>query len=304
MDGLDQPRPCFRADKHGELLLATDVQAPVVLRDMTQDDLHAAIELSQEQSWPHRAEDWELFYELGEGIVAEIDGRVVGTIMAWRFGETYATLGMVIVTGEVQGRGIGRKLMEAMLTRLEGCNVVLNATQEGLPLYASMGFVPCGVVRQHQGPAPTMPLAELQPGERLRPLGGADEQLPELYSRASGMERGEVFEALARDSSAVVLSRDLEPVGFALLRRFGRGRAIAPIVAPDLAGAKVLITHWLGARAGRFCRIDAVEGLGLSRWLEQVGLPCVGTVTTMVKGTAPCPQKGPKVFAIAAQALG
>ncbi|MCB2046855.1 MAG: GNAT family N-acetyltransferase [Novosphingobium sp.] len=271
---------------------------------MTQDDLLGAIELSQEQSWPHRPEDWELFFELGEGIVAELDDKVVGTIMAWRFGEDYATIGMVIVTNEIQGQGIGRKLMQAMLDQLEGCNVVLNATQEGLPLYAKLGFVPCGVVRQHQGPAPAMPLIELMPGERVRPVGGSDEHLVDMYSKASGMDRSHIFEALCRDSSAVVLSRDHEPVGFALLRRFGRGRAIAPIVAPDLDGAKVLITHWLGARAGKFCRIDVVEGLGLSKWLEAEGLPCVGTVTTMVRGKAPMPQEGPQVFAIAAQALG
>jgi hypothetical protein len=76
------------------------------------------------------------------------------------------------------------------------------------------------------------------------------------------------------------------------------------IVAPDLAGAKALITHWLSTRAGKFCRLDVVEGLGLSKWLEAEGLPCVGRVTTMVRGKAPQSGEGPKVFAVAAQALG
>lgn len=284
--------------------MTTELKSRITLRAMTRADLSGAVELSQEQSWPHRAEDWEFFYDLGEGIVAETDGRLVGTIMSWRFGEDYATIGLVIVTSEIQGQGIGHKLMQAMLDRLDGCNVVLNATQEGLPLYAKLGFVPCGVVRQHQGPAPAMPLTELMPGERVRPVGGSDAGLATLYSQASGMDRTRIFEALCRDGKAVVLTRDHEPVGFALLRRFGRGQVIAPIVAPDLAGAKVLITHWLSARAGKFCRIDVVEGLGLSRWLEAEGLPCVGTVTTMVRGKAPLPQEGPQVFAIASQALG
>lgn len=286
------------------MLLATRVEIGVVLRDMVEADLSAAIELSQEYSWPHRQEDWELFYELGEGIVAELDGKVVGTIMAWRFAENYATLGMVIVTSKVQGKGIGRRLMDAMLERLEGCNVILNATQEGMPLYSKLGFVPIGVVRQHQGPAPAVPISELQQGERLRPMGNADEALPAMYSKAMSMDRTKVFGALSRDASTVVLSRDHEPTGFAMLRRFGRGREIGPVVAPDIGGAKLLVSHWLGARAGRFCRIDAVEGLGMSRWLEALGLPCVATVTTMVKGTAPPVAEGPRVFALAAQALG
>ncbi|RVQ69770.1 N-acetyltransferase [Croceicoccus ponticola] len=280
------------------------VETQIVLRDMEATDLDAAIELSHEQSWPHRSEDWRLFFKLGEGIVATVDDRVVGTIMSWRYGPDYATIGMVIVTNEIQKRGIGRKLMEAMLERLEGYNVLLNATQEGMPLYSSLGFVPCGIVHQHQGPAPAMPLAELGEGERVRPFGQADNGLGELYSRASGMDRSTLFNALARDSSGVVLSRNHEPVGFALLRRFGRGRVIAPLVAPDLQGAKVLVTHWLGARVGRFCRIDVLEGLGISRWLEAMGLPKVGTVTMMVRGRAPAVAEGPRVFGLSAQAFG
>lgn len=284
--------------------MATEIKSPVVLREMTRGDLHAAIELSQEQSWPHRPEDWELFLDLGEGIVATIDGRVVGTIMAWRFGSDYATIGLVIVTNQIQGQGIGRKLMQAMLDRLEGLNVVLNATAEGLPLYQKLGFVAYGEVRQHQGPAPTMPLAELMPGERVRPIGRSGAEIAALWSVASGMDRTAMFRPLSKGNKCVVLARDHEPVGFALLRRFGRGTSIAPIVAPDLAGAKALICHWLSARAGKFCRIDVVAGLGLSKWLEGEGLPCVGTVTTMVRGKAPPTSEGPKVFALAAQALG
>lgn len=284
--------------------MSTDLKLPVVLRAMTGADLPGAIELSQEQSWPHRPEDWELFLDLGEGLVATIDDRVVGTIMAWRFGSDYATIGLVIVTNKIQGRGIGRKLMEAMLARLEGLNVVLNATAEGLPLYEKLGFVAYGEVRQHQGPAPIMPLADLRPGERVRPLGRSEKQIAAMWTNASGMDRSAVFKPLWQGNKCVVLARDHEPVGFALLRRFGRGSAIAPIVAPDLPGAKALICHWLSARAGKFCRIDVVEGLGLSKWLEAQGLPCVGSVTTMARGKPPQPGEGPKVFALAAQALG
>lgn len=284
--------------------MATLMDSPIVLRDMKLADLETAIELSQEMSWPHRREDWQFLYGLGEGIVATIDDRIIGSIMAWRFGSDYARLGMLIVANRARGHGTARMLMEAALERLEGRNVMLSATQDGMPLLSSLGFIPCGMVHQHQGAAPTMPLAELRAGERVRPLGQTDLELPGLYSLASGMDRSVLFEALACDASTIVLSRDHEPAGFAMLRRFGRGGLIGPIVAPDLDGAKVLATHWLGARAGRFCRMDVVEGLGMSRWLEDMGLPKVNTVTTMVRGTAPAVLEGPRVFGLATQALG
>lgn len=284
--------------------MATQMAGQVVLRPMTADDLDSATELSREQSWPHRDEDWALFLELGEGLVAEFAGRIVGTIMAWRFGKELATLGMVIVSNAAQGRGIGRKLMEAMLERLKGRTVVLNATEDGLPLYVKLGFVEIGTVFQHQAPAPTVPLVDLVSGERVRPMGASDDCLAEMYSRARGMDGGPLLKLLLDSSSAVVLTRDHQQVGFALLRRFGRGWSIAPVVAPDQGGAKALISHWLGANHNSFCRLDITEESGLSEWLEELGLPKVGTVKTMVLGPAPITDHEVHAYGLAAQALG
>jgi len=271
---------------------------------MTVHDLAAATELSSEQQWPHRDEDWELFLELGEGLVAERDGKLIGTILGWRFGAKMATIGLVIVSAEAQGQGIGRKLMEAMIGQLGERTIVLNATEEGLPLYQKLGFVETGVIFQHQGIVQDAPLAELLPGDRVRPKGKADTDLAKLYSAASGMDRQALFEALAANGRTVVLSRKDAPVGFAMLRRFGRGWTIAPVVAPDAAGAKALILHWLAVKQGSFCRIDIPVESGLSPWLEGLGVPCVGSVRTMARGLAPVSAPETKVFSLAAQALG
>jgi predicted N-acetyltransferase YhbS len=275
----------------------------IVLRPLIAEDIRAAAELSFEQHWPHRDEDWALFLELGEGLVAELDGKIAGTIMAWRFGDNMATLGMVIVTNAAQGRGLGRKLMEAMLERLEDRTVVLNATVEGFPLYKKLGFIETGEVFQHQGSAPVVPLVELLPGERIRPINATDGAcLAELYSRATGMDRAQITSALLEQSSAVVLTRDHVQVGFALFRRFGRGWSIAPVIAPDESGAKALISHWLAANTGTFCRIDITGASGLGPWLADLGLPQVGQVVTMALGPAPNVDSG--LIALAAQALG
>jgi GNAT superfamily N-acetyltransferase len=284
--------------------MATQHAEQVLLRPMAAGDLEAAAELSLEQGWPHRIEDWKLFCDIGEGIVAERDGTILGTIMAWKFGADMATLGMVIVTNAAQGMGLGTRLLTAMLDRLDGRTVILNATTEGLPLYRKFGFIETGRVFQHQGPAPVVPLAELQPGERIRPIGGADDCLGHMYSEADGIDREALFGIIAKRGRTVVLTREDQPVGFAMLRRFGRGWSVAPVVAPDLGGAKALVSHWLAAKAGRFCRLDVTEAGGLAPWLEELGLPCVGTVTTMVRGTAQRPAGAAKTFALTGQALG
>ncbi|MBF9151115.1 GNAT family N-acetyltransferase [Novosphingobium jiangmenense] len=285
--------------------MAVQDATQIVMRAMTGEDVHAAAELCIEQQWPHREEDIALFLSIGEGVVAEVDGKVVGTIMGWKFGESFATLGLVIVTNAMQGKGLGRKLMDAMLERLTGRTVILNATAEGLPLYRKLGFEELGVVCQHQAVAPAQPLVELRSGERVRPMGAADgEALEALYAKASGMDRKAVLDAFQAEGSTVVLCREHEQTGFAVLRRFGRGWAIAPVIAPDLTGAKALIAHWLGTQSGSFCRLDISESCGLGPWLEELGLPEVGRVTVMALGPAPVVDDDIRTFAIAAQALG
>ena len=98
----------------------------------------------------HRRDDWQQALRLGEGVVALENGALIGTILCWRWGPEYATLGLVIVDDAQQGRGIGRQLMQRALEKLAGSNVRLHATAAGQPLYARLGFVATGHVEQHQ----------------------------------------------------------------------------------------------------------------------------------------------------------
>jgi predicted N-acetyltransferase YhbS len=277
----------------------------IVLRDMTEDDIHAVADLCFEQQWPHREEDLRMLLSIGSGLVAEVDGAIGGTIMSWRFGESFAMLGIIIVAVAEQGRGLGRRLASAMVERLDGVTVMLNATDEGRPLYAKLGFVELGRVCQHNGLAPVQPLVELRPGERVRPMGASDaEVLKGLYTSAMGMDRSALLEALFAEGSAVVLCQEHKQTGFAVIRRFGRGWVIGPVVASDATGAKALIAHWLGTRTGSFCRIDVPVVTGIGSWLEDAGLPEADCVTPMALGPAPVPGRDVALFGLAAQALG
>ena len=279
----------------------------VSLRAMTAADLTAAHALTDELRWPHRPADWEQAFRHGEGFVAERDGQIVGTGLRWRWGPRHATIGLVVVAPACQGRRIGHRLMSALLDGLDRHTVLLHATVDGRGLYERLGFVRIGEVRQHQGNAqPTPPIA-LRAGWRLRP--GTEADLPALRvldAEARGMPRDALIDDLFRDAEAtVVLDHDDHACGFAILRRFGRGHAIGPVVAPDAEGAKALIAHLSGLNAGRFTRIDIDFDSGLAEWLETLGLLRVDAPTTMLRG-APLPARpaGPQLYAIVTQALG
>ena len=277
----------------------------VVLRPLLATDLEAAHALSLRVHWPHRLADWQLSFQFGSGLAAERDGELVGTALSWRWGAGHATIGLVIVDPRCQGRRIGYRLMEALLADLPGRSVLLHATTDGRGLYERLGFVRTGEVRQHQGTALPAPLVALEAGWRLRPSSQNDTAaLATLDAQARGMPRTALITALQSNVDTVVLDHDGQARGFAMLRRFGRGLSLGPVVAPDADGAKALIAHLVGLNAGKFVRIDVDFDSGLTEWLETLGLLRVDAPTVMVRGAVPASVDGVKGFALVNQALG
>lgn len=278
----------------------------VVLRAMEPRDLEAAYGLSMDMHWSHRPSDWSDALALGEGMVAEVDRQVVGTAMRWRWGRRHATVGLVIVSPLFQGRQIGRRLMHAVLDGLDKRTVLLEATPEGRGLYERLGFVRVGEIRQHQGIAMPAPLVALDEGWRLRPYDRSDEKtLVALDARARGWPRRALLRRyLGSAESTMVLDQAGEVRGYAVLRRFGRGLVVGPVVAPDALGAKALIGHLISLGAGRFMRVDIDFDSGLTEWLEELQLLRVGAPTTMVRGPALQSDPDTRLFALATQAMG
>lgn len=277
----------------------------VVLREMTASDLVFAHALSQGARWPHRLEDWQQAWPLGDGVVAERDGAVIGTAMRWRWGERHATVGLVIVSPQHQGQRVGQRLMASVLEPLGDRTVMLFATPEGRGLYARMGFDAIGEARQHQGVAAQVPSQTLNTGAHLRAMDRHDlAALVALDTAARGMPRDRLIAALIETGDTVVLDAADGVQGFATLRRFGRGMMIGPVVATDLTGAQRLIAHFLNRHVGCFIRIDVARDSALSGWLAHCGLAGVDAPAVMVRGSPAKPEAGVQAFALVSQALG
>ncbi len=272
---------------------------PIALRT---DHIPQARALSAALHWPYREEDWRFALELGHGLAVEADGRLVATALWWPFEEAFAACGMIIVAPSHQGRGIGRRLMDELLRQASGRTIILNSTREGRALYDRLGFVPCGEVSQYQAvlaQAPAGPVAEGIRALRTEDLNA----IRGLDRRASGMGRGSLLEGLLALGEGVVLERTGRIVGYACVRRWGRGVVIGPVVAEDTAQAKALIAHLAAAQVGNFVRIDARHD-DLSPWLEQIGLVRVDRVVSMVRGDPPASATDATLYALSNQSLG
>jgi GNAT superfamily N-acetyltransferase len=274
--------------------MTPDATTGLALVPFRAEHLPGAQALSAAAGWPHRAEDWALTLSVSHGVVALHAGRVVGTALCSVFGPV-AALNMIIVDAAMRGRGLGRTLMAAIIDLAGAREMRLTATEAGLPLYRKLGFAEVGQIVQHQGVA----LAAVP--ERPVRSGGADiAALAQADTAASGMDRAALITRIA--ATGEVLRCD---GGFALLRAFGRGHVLGPVVAQDATAARALMAAAATGLAGQFLRIDLPAERGLSGFAETLGLARVGGGTAMVR--SPHPPRPPSpyhTFALASQALG
>lgn len=285
--------------------MSAPLPSAYLYRPMTEADLPAAHALSVQLKWPHRLDDWAMVLRISDGFVALDGERLIGTAFACPQGD-FATIGLVIVSDDYQGKGIGRKLMEQALAACKSRTPILNATLAGAPLYVSQGFVEFGRIEQCQGQAHAPAPAALADGETCRPLREADKsRVLQLANAGTGLDRRAVLTDLFDVvEQSVVIERDGQVRGFAMLRPYGRGRGIGPVVAENLEQAQHLITVLLAQVPDAFVRIDIPSDCGLSEWLAAAGLKQVDTVAQMARGTPPQPANDVRQFAVVTQAIG
>lgn len=278
-----------------------------IFRAMNAHDIEHGYAMTQQLKWPHRREDWLQALALGEGVVIEEQGKMLGCAMLWRWGERAATIGLVMVDSQQQGRGLGKQLMLTLLEKVPDYNVRLHATEMGKGLYEKLGFVTTGQILQHQTRSlEAAPTVSLPAGLQLRRAQAQDAHtLTALDQQAHGMLRPLLINHLITQHQTVLLEDAQGEVhGFASLRRFGHGWAIGPVIANDFAVAQALVASLMQGLRGEFVRIDTDAALPLAAWLATLGLAQVDNPTTMVRGTPWTPHAGGmQAFGLMTQAM-
>ena len=246
------------------------MQEPFALDTLTAADTHACWQLSQALRWPHREADWQQFISWakahGAALAVRADGQLIGCGLAWQWGDEQGSIGMVIVDNAWQRRGIGKQLFRGLLQALEGRDVMLQATAQGRPLYESLGFTAIGHARQFHGhwqpPAEAAPTAPITTDNLARLLQPQD--LPALLAydqRERGLTRPSLLQALlaqmdADERCAVSVDAHGRLCGYGILRRFGRGWVVGPLLADGADRAVALVKRLIQERTGDFVRID------------------------------------------------
>lgn len=268
-----------------------------MLDSLKPGDATEAAALSAAFGWPHRPADWDVFLQLGHGVACRRDGRLVGTAVWFALDDSHASISLVQVAPEVQGRGLGRRLMRAVMDDAAGRSLKLHATLEGARLYASLGFTPGGIVEQWQGDADIPPCA----ATGIRAAAPDDRAaIGRLDQAATGLDRALVLNAVMRDATVAVAGPPGAVTGFVVRRLFGRGALIGPLVAPDEATA-IALARFV-AEPG-FLRME-LPGASLKAWATVCGLATVGQVQGMTTGDWPAATAPATLTALASQSFG
>lgn len=288
--------------------IQAEAASTISYRPLTRDDLTHAHKLSTLVAWPHRLEDWNFAFRLGEGEAVWSDGQLIGVAMRWLFSSSM-TLGLIIVDKAYRGHRIGSTLVEHALQDIPDVPVLLHATLDGAGVYKRYGFSEVGAVKQYQGTV-TDPerVSKRLSHTQTRAIQTNDwERIVELDEKATGMGRKHLLNQLLADPSAsgVVLSEKDGIRGYACIRDFGRGRVIGPVVASNEDEAIELVQTLLASEERGFVRVDVpAQYVNLHQVLSNAGLHHVDNVTLMVRGTPLLVGQGYQFYALASHAYG
>ncbi len=204
------------------------------LRRLCAEDIPAATQLSAQAAWNQTAEDWRTLLELSpEGCLAiEVDGHLAATTTLLCYGRRLAWLGMVLTKSEYQRRGFARKLLTHALEYADKMGIAtikLDATDQGQPLYGSLGFRSEQEIERWSRPGGNA--AQLPAGRT-----SVEEPWRDLDSLVFGADRSQLLERLAQLNPPRSLSQSY------LLSRPGRVTAyLGPCISENLGTARRMI---------------------------------------------------------------
>jgi len=215
------------------------------------------------------------------GVVAESGGRVVGSnfISEW---DAIRAVGPITVDPEVQARGTGRRLMEAVIERgRTGAGVRLvqdSYNSASLSLYAGLGFDVKEPLALMEGSV----AGEVPEGFEVRRMKEEDlGEVNELCRRVHGFDRAGELKSLAPVLNPFVAVRAGSVTAYASSPNFW---ALGHAVAEEDRDMQALLAGASAQSGAPLSFLFPTRQAALFRWCLAQGLRVVKTMTLMAMG--------------------
>jgi len=280
----------------------------ITIRPMAEGDVAAALRLSRASGWNQTEADWRYLLQENRGrFVAAVRGeRLVGTGGATCYATRLGWVCMILVDEEERGRGLGSRIVEAVLERLADMRTVgLDATPSGRPVYERLGFTAASSLVRVGGAADE---AARSPGAQTRLVEAADlDALLRLDREAFGADRSRLIRWLWAEAPGLAwcAMEQGELAAYCLGRRGDRAVHVGPVVARTVAQARALVGSAAASVPRRALVLDA--STSPPSWLselETLGLRAQRPFTRMYRSAAPPPGRPELTLAAFGPELG
>lgn len=212
---------------------------------MAGDEISIALELARLEGWNPGQYDSHAFYEADpEGFLAgELNGEIISTISAVRYGKNFGFIGLYIVKAPYRGQGYGIAIWREAMRHLAGRVIGLDGVVARQNNYRQSGFMLAYNHLRFAGKGATLP------GNDAAILQVSDFPALCRYDQSIfNADRCRFLQAFAfapGTAGRVLKSRSGAIAGYALMRPCIEGYKIGPVFAPDVAAAAELIAGLL-----------------------------------------------------------
>ena len=217
----------------------------LTIRNLTLQEMVFPMEVAYKEGWNPGLYDGAAFFQADPDgfFIAELDGGMVGGIMAVSYGEEMVFIGNHFVLPPFRNKGYGKALWEYALTRAAGKTIGANGLTEGKSFYESYGFQGTGNVIRCRG--------SIFPKGRLSDdvYSAHDVDFRELLRFDAG------FFGVPRESflrawletpamESLCILKDGEIRGWGCMRRCREGWRLGPVFAVDYMFAEGILRHF------------------------------------------------------------
>ncbi|MCC2252260.1 MAG: GNAT family N-acetyltransferase [Bacillota bacterium] len=272
-------------------------------------DIPGLIALSAAVGWDY--DKHEIRTVMSSGKVyghKNMEGKIVSSAAIIPYGSSLASIGMVIVHPDYRGKGLGRKVTQKCLDSVsDETTVMLIATDEGKPMYESMGFCSIDCVYKYLCDSYLSIEQNNNLDMEITPIH--EENLPQIVrldKNAFGEERKTFLIHRIKQAKEALVVKDSDGmiIGFALSVLGPINLILGPIVAPNAHIASLLIDKLANNHQGRL-RIDIPSGNeAFMSHLEKCGFTKVSQPPIMIKNSKQLPSRNKALYGIAAQIFG
>ncbi|MGE6347672.1 GNAT family N-acetyltransferase [Bacillus mycoides] len=274
-------------------------------REKTED----IVALSSYIGWDYNREEIETILNTGivYGVVNERE-ELIASAAIILYGETLASIGMVIVHPDYKGRGIGKIITDSCVKSVSTQTpIMLIATDDGKILYKKIGFRAVSHVSKYICNSYNANYHCVGNEEYIVNYEERDlEEIIQIDKDAFGTNREGFLKYRIIQSEQCIITKDAQQnvLGYGISIQTPENKIIGPIVAKNDKMA-MRMAHYLVREHNGKLRIDVPEGKkDFMKELEIIGFKKVNTPPIMMKNSDKLLKRNNELYSIAAQIFG